>query len=65
MTSQFYVGQRRSYDGSLCTVRYTGEVKGTKGEWLGVEWDDGSRGKHAGQHAGVEYFTCESMRQQK
>lgn len=26
--------------------------------WLGVEWDESSRGKHSGTHKGVEYFTC-------
>ncbi|KAI5309144.1 hypothetical protein KEM55_003952 [Ascosphaera atra] len=50
------IGTRLSYDGSLCTVRYKGEVKGTKGQWLGVEWDDPTRGKHAGEHQGIRYF---------
>ncbi|KAK4451682.1 HotDog domain-containing protein [Podospora aff. communis PSN243] len=54
------IGQRRSYDGALCTVRYSGEVAGTTGLWLGVEWDDPSRGKHDGQHKGVRYFSCKS-----
>ncbi|KAK4463126.1 hypothetical protein QBC42DRAFT_199720 [Cladorrhinum samala] len=54
------VGQRRSYDGALCTVRYIGEVAGTTGSWLGVEWDDPSRGKHDGQHKGVRYFSCKN-----
>ncbi|KAI5297754.1 hypothetical protein KEM55_004282 [Ascosphaera atra] len=54
------IGTRLSYDGSLCTVRYKGEVKGTKGQWLGVEWDDPTRGKHAGEHQGIRYFNCRS-----
>ncbi|KAB8339247.1 hypothetical protein FH972_022181 [Carpinus fangiana] len=54
--SNFYEGKRLSYDGHLCTVRWTGEVAGTKGSWLGVEWDDPSRGKHSGEHNGVTYF---------
>ncbi|KAF2746512.1 tubulin-specific chaperone E [Sporormia fimetaria CBS 119925] len=58
MSKAFYVGKRLSFDGQLCTVRYHGEVQGTKGEWLGVEWDDASRGKHSGEHAGVKYFEC-------
>ncbi|PSN72765.1 tubulin-specific chaperone E [Corynespora cassiicola Philippines] len=58
MGTEFYVGKRLSYDGQLCTVRYIGEVKGTKGEWLGVEWDDPIRGKHSGEHGGVKYFEC-------
>ncbi|EPE08919.1 tubulin-specific chaperone e [Ophiostoma piceae UAMH 11346] len=54
------VGQRLSYDGALCTVRYVGEVAGTAsgGTWLGVEWDDPTRGKHDGVHKGVRYFSC-------
>ncbi|KAL2131155.1 hypothetical protein VTI74DRAFT_5466 [Chaetomium olivicolor] len=60
MSSAAQIGQRRSYDGALCTVRYIGEVAGTTGSWLGVEWDDPSRGKHDGQHKGVRYFSCKS-----
>ncbi|PYH45941.1 putative tubulin-specific chaperone [Aspergillus saccharolyticus JOP 1030-1] len=53
------IGQRRSYAGDLCTVRYVGTVEGTTGDWLGVEWDDPTRGKHSGEHKGVRYFTCQ------
>jgi len=52
------IGQRRSFDGHLCTIRYVGSVQGTAGDWLGVEWDDATRGKHAGEHKGIRYFTC-------
>lgn len=55
---EVYIGQRRSYAGALCTVRYIGPLSGTKGEWLGVEWDDASRGKHNGQHEGQRVFQC-------
>ena len=58
MSSDFHIGQRLSYSGALCTLRYVGGVNGTKGEWLGVEWDDPSGGKHTGQHGGVKYFEC-------
>ncbi|RYP54352.1 hypothetical protein DL768_000926 [Monosporascus sp. mg162] len=60
MVSQVKVGDRLSFDGAVCTVRYVGEVAGTSGSWLGVEWDDPSRGKHDGSHNGVRYFTCKS-----
>ena len=53
-----YVGQRLSYSNDLCTVRYVGPVKGTAGDWLGVEWDDAERGKHDGKHNGIRYFEC-------
>ncbi|KAI9749300.1 MAG: hypothetical protein M4579_006922 [Chaenotheca gracillima] len=59
MTSP-YVGQRLSFSGSLCTVRYVGAVEGNEGTWLGVEWDDPARGKHSGEHNGVRYFECKS-----
>ena len=58
MLSNFHVNQRLSYDGNLCTVRYIGPVQGTSGDWLGVEWDDVDRGKHAGEHQNVKYFEC-------
>ncbi|XP_046677413.1 tubulin-specific chaperone E-like [Homalodisca vitripennis] len=38
------------------TVRYVGSVPPAQGLWLGVEWDDPSRGKHNGSHNGVHYF---------
>ena len=57
---QYYIGQRLSYDGALCTVRYRGALQGTEGNWLGVEWDDGKRGKHDGTHQGQRHFTCVS-----
>ncbi|KAH7034892.1 uncharacterized protein B0I36DRAFT_360354 [Microdochium trichocladiopsis] len=56
--SSVQVGDRRSYDGAPCTIRYIGGVKGTSGAWLGVEWDDPARGKHDGSHKGERYFTC-------
>ena len=56
MASNYFVGQRLSYDSVPCTVRYIGPVVGAQGEWLGVEWDYESRGKHDGEHKGVRYF---------
>ncbi|KAI0466470.1 Thioesterase/thiol ester dehydrase-isomerase [Xylaria cf. heliscus] len=58
--SKLSVGDRLSFDGATCTVRYVGEVAGTSGTWLGVEWDDAARGKHDGSHKGARYFTCRS-----
>ncbi|KAL8824979.1 MAG: hypothetical protein Q9191_004691 [Dirinaria sp. TL-2023a] len=58
MADEFYAGRRVSYGGAACTVRYIGQVQGTQGDWLGVEWDDATRGKHCGFHAGVKYFHC-------
>lgn len=61
--SSFYPGKRLSIKGERCTVRYVGEVKGKQGQWLGVEWDDPTRGKHSGTHEGFEYFKCRSSAQ--
>lgn len=54
----FHIGQRLSYDSALGTVRYLGPLEGLKGDWLGVEWDKATRGKHNGQHAGRQMFKC-------
>ncbi len=54
----FYPGRRISYGGALCTVRYHGSLPGTRGAWLGVEWDDPSRGIHDGRYRGTRYFEC-------
>ncbi|KAI4128702.1 MAG: hypothetical protein LQ338_002598 [Usnochroma carphineum] len=43
MAPDFYLGRRLSYSDNLCTVRYSGPVKGKDGLWVGVEWDDPMR----------------------
>lgn len=58
MTTNSYRGCRLSYAGATCTVWYIGPVQHTKGSWLGVEWDDPSRGKHNGSYDGLRYFDC-------
>lgn len=58
---KFHVSQRLSFEGALCTVRYIGPVDGTVGEWLGVEWDDPTRGKNFGHANGKEYFRCKAL----
>ncbi|KAG0003125.1 hypothetical protein BGZ79_001605 [Entomortierella chlamydospora] len=55
---QLKVGQRIESDHIKGTVRFIGEVPPTKGEWIGVEWDDIERGKHSGEHNGTKYFDC-------
>lgn len=60
MDAGIYVGRRLSFEGHLCTIRYHGSLAGTNGSWLGVEWDDPSRGKHDGKHKGGQIFRCRS-----
>ncbi|KAF9113376.1 hypothetical protein BGX27_001704 [Mortierella sp. AM989] len=55
---QLRIGQRIKVDYARGTVRFLGEVPPTKGEWIGVEWDDKERGKHSGEHSGTRYFNC-------
>ncbi|XP_059141817.1 tubulin-specific chaperone E-like isoform X2 [Physella acuta] len=50
------VGDRIVCDNHRAFVRYIGTVPPTTGIWLGVEWDDPSRGKHDGSHEGKTYF---------
>jgi hypothetical protein len=57
-SSSYHVGQRVSFESAPCTIRYIGPVEGTQKEWLGVEWDDPTRGKHDGEHKGIRYFSC-------
>ncbi|CAG8476019.1 13404_t:CDS:10 [Ambispora leptoticha] len=52
------LNKRIQFEDQLATVRYIGPVPPTKGDWLGVEWDIVSRGKHDGVHEGIRYFTC-------
>lgn len=53
---QIKVGHRMECNGYYGTVGYVGEVPPTKGIWLGIDWDDPSRGKHNGTHEGITYF---------
>lgn len=41
-------------------MRYVGPVDGHADTWLGIEWDDPTRGKHDGATGGRRYFTCSS-----
>lgn len=42
----------------LASVRYVGPVANHTGIYLGVEYDDPSRGRHNGTVDGTTYFTC-------
>lgn len=53
------LGRRVQIDKHKATVRYSGPVEGQEGLWIGLEWDDASRGKHDGSLNGRQYFQCE------
>ena len=55
----FRIGQRviEVNDKVRGTVKYVGQVDGTKGSWIGIDWDDPHRGKHNGSHGDKHYFT--------
>lgn len=56
--AEYSLGQRLSLKGHNCIIRYFGSVGDKAGSWLGLEWDDASRGKHNGTYNGVAYFAC-------
>ncbi|XP_029056552.2 tubulin-specific chaperone E isoform X1 [Osmia bicornis bicornis] len=53
---KYEVGSRIECDGHQGTVKYCGPVGDTKGLWLGIDWDDPTRGKHNGTYEGIKYF---------
>ncbi|CAK9804115.1 Tubulin-specific chaperone E [Anthophora quadrimaculata] len=53
---KYEIDSRIECDGHQGTLRYVGPVGETKGLWLGIDWDDPTRGKHNGTYEGVEYF---------
>lgn len=52
------VGKRLSVGGKRATVCYVGEIDDQEGQWVGLDWDDRSRGKHDGSYGGRRYFSC-------
>ncbi|KAF9527024.1 hypothetical protein CPB83DRAFT_748494, partial [Crepidotus variabilis] len=48
------VGARICLNSHIGTVRFVGPVDSTNGIWIGVEWDDPSRGKHDGSKDGKQ-----------
>ncbi len=54
----FHLDQRLQIGSERATVRYIGQISGQSGEWVGLEWDNESRGKHDGSIKGQRYFEC-------
>jgi len=58
MSDHPIVGARICLNSHLGTVRFIGQVDNTTGTWIGVEWDDPTRGRHDGCKDGKRYFSC-------
>lgn len=54
----YYIGRRVCFHSFLGTIRWIGYVENTGREWLGVEWDNETRGRHNGMTGGKRYFHC-------
>ncbi|KAG8856907.1 hypothetical protein FRB91_012014 [Serendipita sp. 411] len=54
------VGDRICHNSELGTIRFVGTIEGKPGQWLGIEWDDPSRGKGDGSINGLRYFQSRS-----
>lgn len=52
------VGNRVEHKQARGFVRYVGELRGQSGLWVGVDWDDVSRGRHDGTMDSVAYFVA-------
>lgn len=53
---KYEIASRIDCDGHRGTLKYVGPVGNMKGQWLGIDCDDSTRGKHNGTYEGVEYF---------
>lgn len=53
---RYEIDSRIECDGHQGTLKYIGSVGETKGLWLGIDWDDPTRGKHNGTYEGIKYF---------
>jgi len=56
--TEFKIGDRIKSENDFGEVRYIGSVNPHPGVWLGIEWENPSRGKHDGSVDGIQYFKC-------
>eukprot|EP00171_Calliarthron_tuberculosum_P013685 IDg13685t1 len=52
------VGDRIEFKRARGFVRYVGELRDKSGVWVGVDWDDVTRGRHDGSLGGISYFAA-------
>jgi dynactin complex subunit len=60
--SECYINRRIEVQDYIATVKYCGKLlhKQDKDIWIGVVWDEKTRGKHNGKVEDKEYFICEN-----
>ncbi|KAK4472270.1 hypothetical protein MN116_003538 [Schistosoma mekongi] len=58
--NELIIGRRIVCEESFGTICYVGELPSSKGPWLGINWDNESRGRHDGTYNGVRYFQANS-----
>ncbi|XP_019872154.1 tubulin-specific chaperone E isoform X2 [Aethina tumida] len=54
--TECHIGARIELNGYYGSIKYIGPLEGYPGKWLGIDWDDPTRGKHNGMIKGVQYF---------
>jgi len=57
--NELFLNRRVELNEHTGTIRYVGKLIHNKKDddiWIGIEWDDETRGKHNGMVEGVEYF---------
>lgn len=54
--TQVKVGLRVCIGAYTGIARYVGPIPGTDSLWVGIQWEDSSRGKHDGIYNGIRYF---------
>ncbi|CAH8454806.1 unnamed protein product [Schistosoma turkestanicum] len=58
--NELIIGRRVVHDKNFGTICYVGHLPKSSGLWLGIDWDDQSRGRHDGTYNGVRYFQAKS-----
>ncbi|KRZ75125.1 Tubulin-specific chaperone E [Trichinella papuae] len=53
---EMVIGCRVRHRGARGVVKFCGKIGLLDGEWLGIDWDERSRGKHDGTYQNVRYF---------
>ena len=58
---QSLIGKRIELNGYSGVIKYSGPLKHKKDNdvWVGIDWDDKTRGKHHGTVENINYFNCE------